>query len=270
MRGLAIAVVALVSTLSGCVSMVEEGDPDLDAAAAEVQKAIDAYEARTGHIAGTVRSGLDGSPLLTASVDLPGVAEDLAADAQGRFVFLDLAPGDYTLTVSAPDFVEQQVTVAVASGQFSRPDVVLEAVPAPQPYYTTLRMDAYSEVGVLGFQSMCACDAAGEFYAEGLSEVVIEAVMGDSFMPLPGPGSFYWGLYTYDAAHDWAFASGYGDDPLHVHLAAGDLMANATHYELNVQPDGGLTPHAQQLFTAYLTAFYHGPAPADFTAVEPE
>ena len=270
MRGsLAVAAVALLASLSGCVSMVEEGDPDLDVVAAEAQKAIDDYEARTGHIAGTVRSAVNGTLLTDASVDLRGVAQDVTADAQGRFVFLDLAPGPYNLTASAPGFLDQQVVVDVVSGQFARPSVVLEPIPAPPVYFTTMRMDAYSEAGILGFESMCYCQAAGEFDAEGLTELVIEAVMGESASPMPSPSSFSWRLYTYDAHHDYSYVTGYGASPLQQRLLATDLVANATHYELDVQPDSGLMPHVQQLFTAYLTAFYNGPAPADFTAVEP-
>lgn len=266
MRGpLAIALVLLLAGLSGCVSLVED-DPDAQAAVAEAEQAIDDYAAKTGHIAGTITSGTDGLAVTTASVDVTGVATDLVADAQGRFVILDLAPGTYELLVSAPGFLEQSLAVSVAAGQFSRPEVVLAPVPAPQAYYTTMRMDAFAEFGTLFGTLSCACSMSGELDPEGLTGLLVEAVLGDANAG-PSADSFQWSLETSNATDDWAYAGGYSSAPLRALVPLEDIVPAADEVYLSVEPYAGALPYVDQAFTAYLSAFYYGPVPEDFTAV---
>src|SRR5436853_5786430 len=92
MRGLvALSLVLTLASLSGCVSLVEDGsDPDLEAAAADADRALDDYQAKAGHIAGLV-SDATGTPLVGALVDLVGIQSDVSTDDKGHFAFLDLA-----------------------------------------------------------------------------------------------------------------------------------------------------------------------------------
>ena len=272
MRGpLAIALVLLLAGLSGCVSLVED-DPDAQAALAEAEQAIDDYAPKTGHIAGTVTSAADGLVVTTASIDVLGVADDLTADAQGRFVVLDLAPGTYELLVSAPDYLEQSLSIDVAAGQFSRPTVALEAIPDPEPYYAAYRMDGFSELGTPLFGSLtCYCHMEGDLDEEGLTEVLIEGDMAPTWMM--APPAFDWMLDAYSEANeDSSYA--YGDhepSPMRVSLPAEGLVEQPSHFYLHAQPSAStVAPSLQQAFTVVVTAFYYGPAPADYTGLADE
>lgn len=267
MRGMVASLLVLaLASLSGCVSLVEDGDPDLDAAAAEAQKALSDYQAKAGHIAGVV-TGADGAPIVTASVDLVGVADDVAADAQGHFAFLDLTPGNYTLAVSAPEYVEQQLAVFVQPGQFTRPAVVLEAIPAPEPYQTVSHFEGFTDISLLGLSGLsCYCYFEGDLVPEGLGELVLEGRVGDAWI---GSDSLYWNLDVAPAnesAEEWSYFYGYGASPFSQSFLAEDLIEGPGHYHLRLEPDGGLMPSVDQTFEAYVTAFYHGVAPEGYTA----
>ena len=267
----AIALVLLLAGLSGCVSLVED-DPDAQAALAEAEQALEDYAPKTGHIAGTVTSAVDGLVVTTASVDVLGIANDLTADAQGRFVVLDLAPGTYELLVSAPDFLEQSLTVDVAAGQFSRPAVVLEAVPDPEPYYTVYRLDGFAELGTPFFGAFsCYCYMDGELDEEGLTEILIEGTMDPSWTG--AAPAFDWMFEAYSEANeDWTYASGsHESSPMRVSLLAEEIVAQPSGFYLHAEPSSGLLlPAPQQAFTVVVSAFYYGAAAEDYTGLGDE
>ncbi len=270
MRGLVAASLALaLASLSGCVSLVEDnGDPDLDAAAAQAEQALSDYQAKNGHIAGTVLDAAGGVPLVTANVDLVGVATDLAVDSQGRFAFLDLAPGAYTLTVSAPDHLDQQFSVDVLAGQFTRPEVVLASTPPPEAYFTQTHFEGFTDINAFGFALSCYCDFDEDLDAEGLQEIVYEAQMD----PSTATGDYFsWSLELEPVAEDgeWSYFSGYDSTPMRISILAEDLEEPAGHFYASLQPEGGLMVSMQQSFEGYVTAFYNAPAPEDFSAFAP-
>ena len=269
MRGIVASLLVLaLASLSGCVSLVEYCDPDLDAAAAEAQKAISEYQAKAGHIAGVVTSA-DGAAVATASVDLLGVTDDIAVDAQGHFAVLDLAPGNYTVAVGAPEHLEQQVAVFVQAGQFSRPTIVLEAIPAPEPYQTLSHFEGFTDVSVIGLSGLsCYCYFEGDLVPEGLGELVLEGRNGDASWT-GGSDGMYWSLDVAPAnesADEWSYFGGYDSSPFVQSFLAEDLIAGPGHYYLRLEPDSGLMPTLDQRFEAYVTAFYHGVAPEGYTA----
>lgn len=264
MRGLvALSLVLTLASLSGCVSLVEDGqDPDLDAAAAEAQRAIDDYEAKAGHIAGIVADAA-GVPLAGALVDLVGVQADLATDEKGHFAFLDLVPGVYTLAVDAEGFETAKTSVDVTPGQFARPEITLQAV-EPAAYTELYRLDGYAEFQALGIGLSCySCYLEGDL-GEGLTELVLEADMQST--NFGGAHAFYWDLVTSTA--DYEDSSGVGGQeasPMRVLVPASDLTEDATQFTYDLRPVANLVMF-QQAFTGYVSAFYYGAAPDDYSA----
>jgi hypothetical protein len=270
MRLVLVPALLLLASLSGCVSLVEDGnDADLDAAADEASQAYSDYEARAGHISGTVLDG-DGSPLAGALVDLVGIQEDLATDAKGRFAFLDLTPGVYTLSAQKDDFVSASTSVAVASGQFARPSLMLVSA-APAPYMTVFSFDGYQELSTLGFGVSCYnCDMSDTMDAEGLTQAVLEADLGGSPTPFVQADGFSWYLESMDEDGNTTYARDayyeYTPAPMHEILDADEFTPGATRWVLHIEPTSSLQVSMQQQFHGFLSIFYNGPAPEGYSA----
>lgn len=269
MRGLVALCLSLaVAAVSGCVELVDQ-EPEAQAtqaAAEEAERLLDEYNEKAGHIAGTV-TGADGLPIEGATVDLLTV-QVAKTDGQGRFTFIDLAPGVYTVVVAAVDHLEARSDVEVAAGQFARPAVQLEAVPAPQPYSTVYRLDGYAEPfsTSFGFRSCYYCSLDGPLDPEGLSEILVEAEMG-SGGPLLRASTFEWGLEAC-SADECTYVNGYDQSPMRFSLLGEDVVAGAEHVHLYIEPYADFLVHFGQDFTAYLTAFYHEGAPEGYSAFD--
>src|SRR5438270_8489579 len=80
---------------------------------------------RTGSITGTVTDA-SGGVLPGARVELAPTAQVLVSNGQGQFSVRDLAPGHYKLTASYIGFTPFSADVAIAAGQISRVNVVLQ------------------------------------------------------------------------------------------------------------------------------------------------
>lgn len=255
-----------VAAFSGCVEFVGE-DPDLDAAAAEADQALADYQAKAGHISGTV-SRADGTVLAGARVDLATVGQ-LKTDDSGRFSFLDLTPGTYALAVEATDYLSTRLDVDVLAGQFTRPDVRLEAIPAPEPYHTVHRLDGYTQVNALGSSLLgCSCTLEGAFDDEGLVEVLLEATVDHESTGLSAGYSFNWD-FTASSEDDSSNAYGYEMSPMRVSIPADELEADAESFYASFQPEANLIGLSQS-FTAIVTVFYHEGAAEDYTGLDAE
>src|SRR2546423_14758501 len=80
---------------------------------------------RTGSITGTVTDA-SGGVLPGARVELTPTAQLFVSNGQGQFSMRDLAPGHYKLTASYIGFTPFSAEVAIAAGQISRVNVVLQ------------------------------------------------------------------------------------------------------------------------------------------------
>lgn len=271
MRGLvAVSFTLAIAALSGCVELVEGEDPDVDAAAAEADRLLDEYNDKAGHIAGTVL-GADGGLLEGATVDLLTV-QSARTDEAGRFSFVDLTPGLYTVIVNAADHLETRTDVEVAAGQFARPEVTLQALPSPEPYFTVFRFEGYADPAMtpFGFFGCYSCSVEGDLDPEGLTEIVLEAEMGPTQDPfLPPSSSFAWMLDVWND-EEGSSTDGYEASPMHVHVLAEEFVEAPTQFYLGIEPQADFIVSGGQQFTSYLTAFYHQSAPEDYTAFQLE
>ena len=90
----------------------------------------------TGKIAGLVQAE-DGSPLPGATVTLTGeqlIARSLTetTNENGVFRFLNLQPGQYTVTIALPGFVSQEIATTARLGQTTSVEVKLQLVRAQE------------------------------------------------------------------------------------------------------------------------------------------
>lgn len=287
MRGLVAVVVALaVASFSGCVELVGDEDPELEAAANEAAKALDEHRSKVGHVSGIV-VGADGVPLAGALVDLVTVAQVKTDDA-GRFSFLDLAPGKYSLAAEAEDHSSSTTDVDVTAGTYTRPRLQLEALPDPEPYMTVHRLDGYADPGVLGLNShSCHCTIDGPLDQDGLVEVLLEASIDEYATPMGGHSAFDWGFFATtqersenesengsDADSDndeveYSESYGYDNSPMRVTIPGDEIVEDATAFYAQFYPSNGLVTFGQP-FTAYVSVFYHEGAAEDYTAFDLE
>lgn len=255
--------------LSGCAGLVEE-DPNAaaqalaDAVAPYVDEAEAAAEELPGHIAGTVVDA-NATPIAGASVLLRSLNLTRTTDADGSFAFVDLHTGTYELEASADGFLAGRAAADVAPAIFVRPTLVLESEPAPLPYMEVFKFEGHADVaGPIDFSCHCRFEFA---LADGVEDLVLEAVLDGSSTPLSSDW-MSWYLSTYDdLTEEGTSFSGEEASPVSVLLTAEELGSPSDGY-LEVRPSGDLLPEVNRTFTAYVSAFYHGPAPADYTVLE--
>lgn len=97
----------------------------------------------TGHIKGFVISDT-GQPLDGATVTINGAAnQGRVNDATGFYGFVDLAPGDYTVTASFPGYTSKSRPFTVKAGQVTTVDVVL---PVVRPRFSDIELLDSGEV----------------------------------------------------------------------------------------------------------------------------
>lgn len=98
-----------------------------------------------GIVTGTARDSA-GLPLQGARVQLVPSGKQAVTDTQGQFRITDVAPGDYTFTVSYVGFVSSTHRLKVASGQTANGDAVLQvASQADQIIVTAERVQGEAE-----------------------------------------------------------------------------------------------------------------------------
>ena len=85
----------------------------------------------TGSIVGCVTDAADGSPISGATVAC-GTASTMTA-SQGEFSFVDLAPGTYTMSVSAEGYEAASQTVEVVAGETATVNMAVTKLPPPPP-----------------------------------------------------------------------------------------------------------------------------------------
>src|SRR6267143_4012298 len=85
---------------------------------------VDAQQ-RSGIVTGVVKDTAQ-SVLQGARIELQPNGGSVISNGQGQFTFTDLAPGEYTLTISYVGFAPFSTTLTIAAGQLARADAILQ------------------------------------------------------------------------------------------------------------------------------------------------
>jgi EmrB/QacA subfamily drug resistance transporter len=114
--------IAMAASHQPHASAVHAGDQPVD---------LDVLLPGASRLAGTVRAAATGAPLAGATVSLADPRGEVVAarstDSHGRYVVADLAPGRYTLALSAPGCQPAAMPVTVADGDATSQDAELRA-----------------------------------------------------------------------------------------------------------------------------------------------
>lgn len=260
---LTLALLMTLPLFSGCAEPLEDPTTaDVDAAAAAVDAAVDDLANQAGHIAGTVTDEA-GAALAGAHVELDG-AKAVDTDAQGLFGFVDVPAGEHKLNVRLDGFEEAlDVAVPVTAQAISRPDIIL-VESKPDPYLEVTHFTAFTDLDTLGFGGIgCWCDFQVPL-AEGATAAILEVVDEQGFN-LAGDYQYWVDSSATDDNGTAYLASDYGYlyDMDRIHLAP-DLFAGADLLSVHVEPD---TLAVEDVYDVYLTVFYNGEAPEEYTAV---
>jgi hypothetical protein len=275
MRPAALATLALL--LAGCASHAGGDDGvHLGDGSMVALKDVAVGEA-TGSITGVV---VDEAirPVAGANVTGQGTAAT-RTDAQGLFTLAGLQPGLHTLRVNATGFLAVQSTAEVKAGEVAKVRVVLPADLTPKPYHTTLKFDAYDEVGqgTVDFAiDLVARDFANGtippqcdrcyFYFQADSKpatILIEAAWTDSVPDLAENATeYYWSLDGLDSGD---YTSDYCYSPCHAPVP-GDTLPKDLSFGLSISPDEDWVTYEQE-WQVFVTLFYREPAPAGWSFI---
>ena len=114
--------IAMAPSYQPRASAVQAGEQPVD---------LDVLLAGASRLAGTVRAAATGAPLPGATVSLADAGGEVVAarstDEEGRHLVADLAPGRYTLALSAPGCQPAAMPVTVADGDATTQDAALRA-----------------------------------------------------------------------------------------------------------------------------------------------
>lgn len=86
-----------------------------------------------GHMMGTVTFYSDGTWADGAQVNVTGpVSRSITCDGTGFYAFIDLPPGNYTVTASTTGYADVSASVSVSAGQMTEKDLQFGGSPAAQ------------------------------------------------------------------------------------------------------------------------------------------
>ncbi len=258
---------ALVVLLAGCSQA-----PVDDSAGAPV-------DATLGTVSGVV---VDAAirPLV-ASIEMDGqLAATSAAD--GTFEIVDLVTGAHLLRVNATGFLPKQVAITVAAGESTPLRIQLVVEPSDKPFVQTVPFDGFYQVSLglvtavadqlddpLGLLK-CRCSFTVQ-PGPGLSRMVLEVFWDDSVHDPTGATQFAWQI---EAVGTNGTATGTGESPISRVLGRLDFpvqgfeFSDAPEYEVRIYPDA-TWPGVSQNFQAFLSLWYGGPPPEDWSVNNP-
>lgn len=129
--------------LTGCLGLGGEEDTG---ERTDLESQADVDES-TGGIQGVVTDPAI-QPVVGAELTLAGRGESTTTASDGSFAFSNLAPGDYTLEITADGFTGTTSDVSVASGKVAIVDVILAQQPRNQAFLQQLEFTGFVECSV--------------------------------------------------------------------------------------------------------------------------
>jgi hypothetical protein len=263
-RGLPLALALMAALLAGCSGGDGKDEPASPLDDVDVQPVSDTK----GAVAGVV---VDEAirPVAGAEVTMDGKVV-ASTDEGGIFVLDSLEPGLAIFAVTAEGFLPVQTSADVQPGQTSQVRVQLPRDLNPQPYHVTYSHDGFMQAwggyGQYYIEQMVpggsgTCDCRVYFTPEpNAVDMVYEAYWENTLPDPAAQGEFYWVITQPEGeGHE----AGYCFSPCIVRQGFGGFSPGVETY---ARLDGAdFWPGFQQKFQLFVTVFYNGEAPADWT-----
>jgi hypothetical protein len=255
--------ILIMAMLAGCADDAPAEPTQTGPATQDLQTKSD-----VGAISGVV---VDGAivTLPDVTVVLMGQGISTITNAEGQFVFEDLAPGTYFLSASGVGYTDAQTSVDVVDGAVAKPRMQMQADMTPQPYKETLDfrghmvfsdfVAVYVLTDIIGDNDLCQCSF--ELTSEpGVETMVVDTVWKSS--------------YTRVEEHDmyWDVFGGDGRDSKWIqseeawHVAGAGFGADTTEWRFLIS--SGEQPDVEQEFEGYITFWYVQKAPSGWTFLD--
>ena len=180
-----------------------------------------ALRAQVGQITGSVRDS-DGNPITGINIQVKlfdanqVLVQSILANSDGTFTFLNVAPGTYTVTATAPGFATNSVGVTVEDGKTANITITLASLPA---VLTGQVVNEATGAGIAG-SSITVFNNAGVTLATGITD---------------GQGFFTIGNLPAGSVIVTAAAQGFGTNSIGAILTAGET----TNTVLRLTPNPG-------------------------------
>jgi hypothetical protein len=269
MRAAAAAAVAL-SLLAGC------SDPPAEGTTVQLADGSAVQLSDEGALSGVV---VDEAirPLAGVLVTVLGQGIDSVTDTGGLFLVAELAPGLYTLAANATGYLRTQTTVEVVVGQTAKVRMVLPTDTTPQPFHVTQKFEGFNQAG----NSLAS--QAYELFVNGTAGVPYDSCQCQFYYTVEQPADTHIVEVTWERSVDspaaessgyWAIwdedGGDYQDDSCGnpcLGRIDGFFPADSRRFSIDIWLDSDWV-QVNQAFTVFLTLFYNGAAPADWSFVE--
>ena len=215
-------------------------------------------------------------PLSGVIVEVLGYSLQAVTDDTGLFAVEELPPGLYTLSANATGYLATQTTVEVKVGETAKVRIVLPTDTTPKPFHTTVKYDGFNQAGNglvsqayelfvnetagVPFDS-CAC----QFYytlEQPADTHIVEVEWEPSVDNPTGDSSGYWAIWDDDGGD---YQDDGCDNPC-LGRIDGFFPAESQRFHIDIWLDSDWV-QVNQAFTVYLTLFYNGQAPEDWSFV---
>lgn len=245
----------IAAALAGCSDAPAEPDP------VGVKPVV--VDDDTGAISGVVVD-LTIVPVADAVITLQD-GTTATTDVDGLFVFEQLDPGAYFLSVAAEGFVTTQSSADVRAGEIATPRIQLTPDLSPVPYVNTHEFkghmtfsDFYAVYVLSGILDNDLCECVFDFVSDPNVETVVIDTVYESSTTRVEPHDMYWDLWGGDG-HD----SRWIESEETWHVLGSTFGSDVTEWEIQIS--SGEQPDIDQGFQGFISFWHVDPAPADWT-----
>lgn len=218
-------------------------------------------------------------PLIGAKVRLEETGAEAVSGPDGGFVFPQVRAGTVRIASAMDGHLSVQKTAEVVAGQVTDVEIVLPKLPTDHPYHETVVHAGFISFGnwvidvagpAMGIDALCE-RCIMEFWTRPFAHAIaLEPLFDGAFTKPVGEATMGFGLYDADAADatqgaEGVYASGWwtSGDRVPVEQAWPDDEVRMYLYN----GCDATWVCTEQRFEVYVTVFYHGPMPDDFSAL---
>jgi hypothetical protein len=274
------AAVLVLALLAGCAGKTET--PVQEAVSALAGPSAEELARTPGTLQGIVHSP-SLAPVPNATLTIPRENRSATTDEAGLFRFQALAAGEHMITITAAGFDTRSVTVAVRNGTLSEVDIAMTPAGPTDPYAQTRELAGFlscaARAQTPAAEERYDCAAADpnhrdifEFDVDAdAKEVVVELVWDTAASPAGKDMTLFVETAGYGSLDlDLGNATGAGHVAIRVPASVMEKYypeGGMLRARVELAPTTPVVAAVQSSFTVYVTTFYHGAAPADFSIV---